>query len=190
MTSQMFAVYGGKKMPVPQGTALPELKTLMARFFPELAEAKVETKTEGDVTTYVFSKQAGQKGADEPKGFEAWCIVELFGHTQVSGKVTEQVIGGGGFIRIDVPEVGEQAAYTQFVGPTAVYRLTPVSEEIARTMAARSRPSVVNAVMLPGPRAEMTLDDDPDDGGDYPSDDDDDEGFHSEGNGDGHEIPF
>ena len=35
--------------------------------------------------------------------FDHWCIVELFGHNQIAGKVTEQAIGGQSFVRVDVP---------------------------------------------------------------------------------------
>ena len=61
--SQIFARYGDKTMPVPAGMTLEQLKAQMSRFFPELSEAKVETKKDGDKTTYVFSKQVGTKGS-------------------------------------------------------------------------------------------------------------------------------
>ena len=35
--------------------------------------------------------------------FEQTCIVELMGHNMIAGKVTEQTIGGQGFVRVDVP---------------------------------------------------------------------------------------
>lgn len=35
--------------------------------------------------------------------FETHAIVELFGHNQIAGKVTEQTISGQSFFRIDVP---------------------------------------------------------------------------------------
>ena len=64
MAEQRFARYGDKTMPVPDGMTLEQLKTQMARFFPELAEPKVESKKDEakGTTTYVFSKQAGKKG--------------------------------------------------------------------------------------------------------------------------------
>lgn len=39
--------------------------------------------------------------------FEQWAIVDLFGHTRIAGKVSEQVIGGCSFVRVDVPERGD-----------------------------------------------------------------------------------
>ena len=37
--------------------------------------------------------------------FECFALVEIFGHTRIAGKVTEQVIAGTGFVRVDVPEL-------------------------------------------------------------------------------------
>lgn len=72
----------------------------------------------------------------ETQVFDTFAIVEIFGHLRLAGKVTEQTIAGHGFLRIDVPAVGEQQAYTRFFGADAVYSITPVSEEIARAMCA------------------------------------------------------
>lgn len=63
MPEQKRIQYGGRTLDLPAGMSLEEAKQQMARFFPELSEPKVETKKDGDTTTYVFSKQAGRKGA-------------------------------------------------------------------------------------------------------------------------------
>ncbi len=60
--SDKFVEYGGKRFPLDAGMTLEQAKDVMARHFPELAEPKVETKKEGEVTVYVFTKQAGRKG--------------------------------------------------------------------------------------------------------------------------------
>lgn len=67
---------------------------------------------------------------------ELWCIVELFGHQKMAGKISEYQLGGN-FIRIDVPETSTQAAYSRVVNPSAVYAINPVTEEIAQAMAER-----------------------------------------------------
>jgi hypothetical protein len=57
------------------------------------------------------------------------CIVELFGHQQIAGKLTEVAIGGSALIRVDVPQVDGQAAFTKFYGTGAIYAITPTDEE-------------------------------------------------------------
>jgi len=71
--------------------------------------------------------------------FESWGLLELFGHQRLAGKLSEQTIGGCHFIRIDVPEVGETAAYTRFFTQGAIYGMTPMEEETARKLAAYLR---------------------------------------------------
>jgi hypothetical protein len=65
------------------------------------------------------------------------CIVELFGHSQIAGKVTEQAIGGASFIRVDVPKTSKREGFTRFFSPSAIYSMTPVDEQIAAIMADR-----------------------------------------------------
>lgn len=72
---------------------------------------------------------------NETAKFEMYCIVEIFGHTQIAGKVSEQTVAGTGFIRVDVPKTSKRDGFTRFYGPGAIYSMTPVSEEIARIMA-------------------------------------------------------
>lgn len=76
--------------------------------------------------------------------FESWAIVELFGHNQLAGKVTEQVISGQSFIRIDVPATKKTPAFTKYHLPTAIYGLTPVNEDYATRMAERIDAKPIN----------------------------------------------
>lgn len=80
--------------------------------------------------------------------FEAWAKVELFGHSVIVGKVTEATIGGCNFLRVDVPAVGEDQAYTKFYSNGAVYAMTPVSEEVAMRLVSRYRPPAINTYEL------------------------------------------
>lgn len=68
----------------------------------------------------------------ENEKFEQWCVVELFGHQRIAGKVSEQVIAGQGFIRVDVPAVGGKDGYTKLYGSGAIYAISPVDEETCR----------------------------------------------------------
>jgi hypothetical protein len=67
----------------------------------------------------------------EAANFSEWCLVELFGHTQIIGKVTQATIGGCSFIRVDVPENGSDPAYTRYLGQGAIYAINPITEETA-----------------------------------------------------------
>jgi hypothetical protein len=64
--------------------------------------------------------------------FKSWAVVELFGHQQIVGQVSEQTIAGQGFIRVDVPATERQPAFTRLFGAGAIYAINPVTEEIAR----------------------------------------------------------
>jgi acyl-CoA reductase-like NAD-dependent aldehyde dehydrogenase len=68
--------------------------------------------------------------------FEGWCVVELFGHHQIAGYVSEQTIGGCGFVRVDVPATGGLDAHTKLYGEKAIYAIHPCTEEIAKQAAA------------------------------------------------------
>lgn len=107
----------------------------------------------------------------DQKSFETWAIVELLGHRQFAGFVSEQAIGGTSFVRVDVPEVhadrqdGTRAglsqevlpAFTKLLGAGSIYAISPCTEETARAFASRLQTrsfSVYEAPRLPAPQAE------------------------------------
>ena len=63
--------------------------------------------------------------------FDLWCLVELFGHQRIAGRVTEQTIGGASMLRVDVPATEKQPAFTRLFNPSAIYAINPVDEETA-----------------------------------------------------------
>lgn len=67
--------------------------------------------------------------SEKDNTFAEWVILELMGHRRLAGYLTEQDIAGKGFLRLEIP--GDNGA-TQFYNPTAVYAITPTTEEIAR----------------------------------------------------------
>lgn len=83
-----------------------------------------------------------------------WAIVELFGHQRIAGFMTEQVVAGQGFVRIDVPEVpaahgeGKVAAHSKMFGAGAIYAINPVDEAIATAAATTIRHAPVSAYGL------------------------------------------
>ena len=103
--------------------------------------------------------------AEQKPAFEGWVILELMGHRRLAGYLSEQTIGGGSFLRIDVPgEEGNIA--TQFYSGSAVYCITPTTEVIARKVAKSSEPTPVTRWELRDDRAlpaNVTVPDDDDD---------------------------
>lgn len=83
--------------------------------------------------------------AQQIEKFEAWGRLELFGHKQLAGKLSEQTIGGVHFVRIDVPPVHDVPAYTQMFTQGAIYSLTITTEQTARLLAAALRAAPITA---------------------------------------------
>jgi hypothetical protein len=109
--------------------------------------------------------------------FEHWAILELMGHRKLGGRVSEALIAGAPFIRIDVPGAEVDVA-TQFYAPAAVYCITPCSEDLARRTAAAYKPAPVTEYDLPSRRLSASTapgpTDEPD-GASVTFDDEDDE---------------
>lgn len=79
--------------------------------------------------------------ADEPQDvLPCWAVLELMGHRRLAGWLSEQQLAGATFLRLDIP--GNPQA-TQLYAPGAVYCITPTTEDTARLIASRSRPSPV-----------------------------------------------
>lgn len=83
--------------------------------------------------------------------FEAWAIVELFGHQVIAGRVTDQAIGGETFIRVDVPAVGEKKKFTKMFGKGAIYAITPTEESTVKAYCERNREEPIHPYMLASP---------------------------------------
>lgn len=95
---------------------------------------------------------------DAQSKFEGYAVLELMGHNQEIGYVVTEYFGGPALFRVDSPEFPEREyeitrpqwvnstfcpagsklqraalpGKTVYVGPSAVFRLTPCSEEVAR----------------------------------------------------------
>ena len=72
--------------------------------------------------------------------FEQWGIVEIMGHAQLAGRISEETIAGTALLRVDVPQKieGESEFRTEYVGGNSIYRLRVTTEEVAREIARRS----------------------------------------------------
>ena len=86
----------------------------------------------------------------EPKSaFNEYCLVELFGHQKIVGKVSEATLTGGAFLRVDVEASDGKPAFTRFYGPGAIYSINPVSPEVARDLMHLYRNEPVSRFDLP-----------------------------------------
>jgi hypothetical protein len=72
-------------------------------------------------------------GDGEPEADRQWAVLELMGHRQAIGAITETTLAGRTMITID--RIDTEPAATQHYGPESVYCLTPVTEAQARQLA-------------------------------------------------------
>lgn len=84
----------------------------------------------------------------ELETFDQWAILEMMGHIRLGGRVTEEQRFGGTMGRIDIPD-SNGGFVTQYFGPSAVFRLTPTTEEIARAVAEKSMAAPINRWEFP-----------------------------------------
>lgn len=126
--------------------------------------------------------------ADQLKEKEFYAIVEVMGHQKFAGLVSEHVIAGQAFIRVDVPEIPTETqgegvdriviqdgipGFTKLLGPSSIYAMSPVSEEVARHVAKSLRQRVLQPWEMPkNPQRKLLPVD-----SDYDADDEDDGRF-------------
>ena len=77
--------------------------------------------------------------ANERGEFKGWAVVEVKGYRSLVGFVTECEIAGCGMLRVDVPG-DEVKQFSQYVNPTSVHAMTPISEEAVREYLRQSPP--------------------------------------------------
>jgi hypothetical protein len=75
------------------------------------------------------------KEMTEKQKFEQWAYVELMGHQSIVGRCTEESLAGSNMLRVDVPH-GE-SFFTRYFGGSAIYAISPISEEAAKRMISR-----------------------------------------------------
>lgn len=100
------------------------------------------------------------------------------GHVKIAGHVTEVEIFGSKLGRVDIPN--GDTFVTQYFNGSSLYRLTPTTEEIARSVAKSNQPEPVFRWELPQVKQLSSGDDnllmrslDPEDDDDFEDSDDD-----------------
>lgn len=63
---------------------------------------------------------------------DLWAVVELFGHSKIAGRCTEQNIADTNMLRVDVPETTHNPAFTRLIGSQAIYAIHPMDEASVR----------------------------------------------------------
>jgi hypothetical protein len=85
-----------------------------------------------------------------------WAIVELMGHVRLAGRLTEEEKFGGKLGRLDIPQ--GDGFITQYFGSASVYRISLVTEDVARHVCKQTSPAPVSPwdfpARLPAPRVE------------------------------------
>lgn len=71
--------------------------------------------------------------------FECHALVELMGHQQMAGFISEQTFGPATFFRVTVPETSEGPSFDRILNPAAIYAINPVTEEVAKARAEQIR---------------------------------------------------
>lgn len=93
---------------------------------------------ESQATQTIIEQKQAKNGS-----FSEWCILELFGHQQIAGLVTEATIGGCAFLRVDVPnreDQGDGVMYTRLFGNGAIYAINITTENEARAAVEKFHP--------------------------------------------------
>jgi len=70
--------------------------------------------------------------------FPTWAIVEVMGHGLFAGFVSEEILAGAAFIRVDVPETDRVLPFSKLLGAGSIFGITPCTEEAARAAAKRA----------------------------------------------------
>lgn len=92
---------------------------------------------------------------------DTFAILDLFGHQQIAGRVADVLIAGAPFVRVDVPATSEDAEYTRYYHPNAIYSIAPVSEEAARAKAMSLHVRPIQVYELPKLQAPAGADGQP-----------------------------
>lgn len=82
----------------------------------EYCEAIASVRADRDVFAWTDDGDRTIGGIVNQERFEEWAILELFGHQRFAGRVSEALIGGAPFVRLDVPEANGVPGFTRFFG--------------------------------------------------------------------------
>jgi len=102
----------------------------------------------------------GREPADSSSA-DGWAVLELMGHRKLAGRISEVVVAGVPMLRLDVPDSSEDGWQTQYYAGSALFSVTPTTEELARRFAEAHRPVPVHRYELPALAADAGEEADP-----------------------------
>jgi hypothetical protein len=105
--------------------------------------------------------------SQEVTKFDRWGVVDVMGHQRYIGRITEEVIAGCGFVRVDVPENGDQPAFTKLIGTSSVYAISPMEESLCRQLAAQRKQTPIESFQLSEALRGLPAPDDDDEDDEY-----------------------
>lgn len=114
------------------------------------------------IPIHVEEREAYLKDNPMPEPLpDTWAIVELMGHVKIAGRLTEEEKFGGKLGRLDIPNDG--GFTTQYFGAASVYRISLVTEEVARHVTKNTTSTPVSPWDFPrtlaAPVAQQAYDD-------------------------------
>lgn len=80
---------------------------------------------------------------------ELWAIVEVMGHSQYAGRVSEYSELGVPLVRVEIPETSRAKAFEKLLGQASIFRITPVTEDVARRAAESFHVPPLELISLP-----------------------------------------
>lgn len=83
---------------------------------------------------------------EEP--FHGWVILELMGHRRLVGWLQERTIAGASFLQLNAP-TKDGNVVTQIYSASAVYCITPTTQDVVEAMAGRNEPEPIRPYELP-----------------------------------------
>lgn len=92
---------------------------------------------------------------EERQTFSGPAIIELMGHNVIAGEASEQTIAGAAFLRVDVPAIGTQPAFTKFFSAAAVYAITPTDAATVSRAAEHLAVRPISVWTVPDGRREL-----------------------------------
>lgn len=81
--------------------------------------------------------------------FTGWAILELMGHRRLAGFVTPTILGSTVLLQVNIPGSNKDDFTSQFYNPSALYCLTPTTEDVCIAFSQSNQPAPVKRWELP-----------------------------------------